>query len=114
MDNDIPSATGGDDSLKPKKMIKKKGAYRPDGNASNYNNINKEAIRPKRIDEFAASGKVPDYKDFETLRRYVNQQGKILPRRRTGLSARNQVLLSGAVKRARVLALLPVPGAPRP
>jgi small subunit ribosomal protein S18 len=114
VDNDIPSATGADDSMKPKKKVAKKGGFRPDGNASNYNNINKEAVRPKRIDEFAASGKVPDYKDFEVLRRYINQQGKIMPRRRTGLNARNQRLLATAIKRARVLALVPVAGAPRP
>ncbi|MCS6773322.1 MAG: 30S ribosomal protein S18 [Anaerolineae bacterium] len=66
--------------------------------------------RPRRADEFALSKTRPDYKDFERLRRYINSQGKILPRRRTGLSARNQRLLARAVKRARHLALLPMPG----
>ncbi|MBX7213056.1 MAG: 30S ribosomal protein S18 [Thermoflexales bacterium] len=62
------------------------------------------------MDEFAAQGTSPDYKDFERLRRYVNSQGKILPRRRTGLSAKNQRMLARAVKRARQLALLPIAG----
>lgn len=66
--------------------------------------------RPKRVDEFATTGLKPDYKDFERLRRYVNSQGKILPRRRSGLSAKNQRLIAIAVKRARHLALLPMPG----
>lgn len=71
-------------------------------------------VRFKRTDEFAATGTKPDYKDFERLRRYINAQGKILPRRRTGLSAHNQRLLARAVKRARFLALLPMPGATKP
>ncbi|MFN3704581.1 MAG: 30S ribosomal protein S18 [Thermoflexales bacterium] len=66
--------------------------------------------RPRRVDEFAASNTLPDYKDFERLRRYINPQGKILPRRRTSLSAKHQRLLARAIKRARHLALLPIPG----
>lgn len=48
-----------------------------------------------------------DYKDIETLKRFLNPHGKIMPRRRTGLSAANQRVLSQAIKRARYLALLP-------
>lgn len=66
--------------------------------------------RPKRVDEFAATKTVPDYKDYERLRHYVSSQGKILPRRRSGLSAKNQRLVARAIKRARHLALLPMPG----
>jgi small subunit ribosomal protein S18 len=62
------------------------------------------------VDEFAATGTTPDYKDYEKLRRYVSSQGKILPRRRSGLSAKHQRMLARAVKRARHLALLPMPG----
>lgn len=68
------------------------------------------AARPKRVDEFATTGATPDYKDYERLRRYVSSQGKILPRRRSGLSAKNQRLVARAIKRARHLALLPMPG----
>jgi small subunit ribosomal protein S18 len=67
--------------------------------------------KPKRVDEFAATKSRPDYKNFEQLRRYVNAQGKILPRRRSGLNAKNQRLVARAIKRARHLALLPMPGA---
>ncbi|MEX2632908.1 MAG: 30S ribosomal protein S18 [Balneolales bacterium] len=48
-----------------------------------------------------------DYKDVDTLLRFTNDQGKILPRRVTGTSARYQRQLAKAVKRARHLALLP-------
>jgi len=48
-----------------------------------------------------------DYKDTETLKRYLNEQGKLLPRRVTGVSAKAQRQLTVAVKRARHMALLP-------
>ena len=48
-----------------------------------------------------------DYKDTEMLERFVNDQGKILPRRVTGVSAKFQRQLTRAVKRARHLSLLP-------
>jgi small subunit ribosomal protein S18 len=48
-----------------------------------------------------------DYKDTETLKRFLNPHGKIMPRRRTGLSAGSQRALAEAVKRARFMALLP-------
>ena len=48
-----------------------------------------------------------DYKDVETLRKFLNPHGKIMPRRRTGLSAANQRALAEGVKRARFMALLP-------
>ena len=46
-------------------------------------------------------------KDESTLRRFVTEQGKILPRRMTGMCARHQRQSTTAVKRARYLALLP-------
>lgn len=48
-----------------------------------------------------------DYKQTDILERFVNDQGKILPRRVTGTSARHQRQLSTAVKRARFMALIP-------
>ena len=48
-----------------------------------------------------------DYKDVETLKKFINPHGKIIPRRRTGLSAHAQRNLAEAVKRARFMALLP-------
>ncbi len=48
-----------------------------------------------------------DYKDVETLKRYLNEQGNILPRRLSGVSAKFQRQLTTAIKRARQVALLP-------
>jgi len=48
-----------------------------------------------------------DYKDIETLKKFLNPHGKILSRRRTGLSAGGQRSLSEAIKRARFMALIP-------
>jgi small subunit ribosomal protein S18 len=48
-----------------------------------------------------------DYKDAPRLRKYVSERGKILPRRISGSCARHQRAVTAAVKRARVIALLP-------
>ena len=48
-----------------------------------------------------------NYKDEKTVGRAVTEQGKILPRRMTGVCARHQRQITTAVKRARYLALLP-------
>ena len=48
-----------------------------------------------------------DYKDINRLRRYINERGKILPRRMSGNCAKHQRQLSEAIKRARAIALLP-------
>jgi small subunit ribosomal protein S18 len=48
-----------------------------------------------------------DYKDVELLRRFITERGKILPRRITGLTAKQQRDLTQSIKRARILALLP-------
>ena len=50
---------------------------------------------------------VINYKDAEALRKYLTEGGKILPRRLTGLSAKQQRELTTAIKRARHLALVP-------
>ncbi len=48
-----------------------------------------------------------DYKDVGRLRRFLSDRGKILPRRITGNCARHQRQLTRAIKRSRVMALLP-------
>ncbi len=48
-----------------------------------------------------------DYKDVGKLRKYISERAKILPRRVTGTCAKHQRQLTGAIKRARVIALLP-------
>lgn len=48
-----------------------------------------------------------DYKDVDLLRKFITERGKILPRRITGLTAKQQRDLTIAIKRARLVALLP-------
>ena len=48
-----------------------------------------------------------DYKDVNRLRKYVTERGKILPRRISGNCAKHQRMLTEAVKKARIVALLP-------
>ena len=48
-----------------------------------------------------------DYRDPQTLRHFITERGKIVPRRISGLSAKQQRALTRAIKRARVIALLP-------
>jgi len=57
--------------------------------------------------QYCPEGKCFDYKDFETLKRFIGETGKIRPRRQTGNCARCQRELAREVKRARHLALLP-------
>ena len=51
-----------------------------------------------------------DYKDIATLKKYVTEKGKILPRRMTGVCAKHQRVLAKAIKRARLVDLLPFKG----
>ena len=65
-------------------------------------------IKRKKYCRFKKSGiKYVDYKDPEFLKKFLNEQGKILPRRLTGTSLKFQRRVATAVKRARHLALLP-------
>jgi len=65
-------------------------------------------VRKKKYCRFKKAGiKYVDYKDPEFLKKFLNEQGKILPRRITGTSLKFQRKVSQAVKRARSLALLP-------
>ena len=64
--------------------------------------------RRKKVDFIAANKiEVVDYKDTELLKRFISERGKILPRRVTGTSAKNQRKVVNAIKRARVMALIP-------
>ncbi|MEG1494801.1 MAG: 30S ribosomal protein S18 [Bacilli bacterium] len=56
---------------------------------------------------YMCTGKDIDYKDVETLKRYINDKGKILPRRVTGACARHQRHIAEQIKRARAIALIP-------
>ena len=65
-------------------------------------------VKRKKYCRFKKNGiKCIDYKDPEFLKKFFNEQGKILPRRLTGTSLKFQRKVAQAVKRARHLALLP-------
>jgi len=68
----------------------------------------KKEIKVKKYCRFTRDKiKYIDYKDVKFLQRYVTEQGKIIPKRITGTSAKYQRQLALAVKRARHMALLP-------
>ncbi len=86
------------------------GGGRPDGPPRRPRRpAGKDRFAPRRkVDQFAVDGiREVDYKDFNRLRRYLSERGKIEPRRKTGLSAYHQRSLTTAIKRARYMALLP-------
>ena len=65
-------------------------------------------MRNKKICRFTQNNvKYIDYKDVKLLQRFVNEQGRIIPKRITGTSAKYQRELSVAIKRARHMALMP-------
>jgi small subunit ribosomal protein S18 len=61
----------------------------------------------KKICKFCAQKLKIDYKEADTLRRFITERGKILPRRITGTCAKHQRALALAIKQARSIALLP-------
>ncbi len=68
--------------------------------------------RPKRgrrkVCKFCADKNASiDYKDIRTLEKFVTERGKIMPRRMSGMCAKHQRDLAIAIKRARIVALLP-------
>jgi len=70
--------------------------------------LNIDTSKQKKYCRFKKSGiKYIDYKDADFLLKFVNEQGKLLPRRLTGTSWNFQRKVATAVKRARHLALMP-------
>lgn len=59
---------------------------------------------------FCKDKKEPDYKESESLRKFISDRGKILGRSKTGICQKHQKRLAAAIKRARHLALLPFTG----
>ena len=62
--------------------------------------------RKKKICQMCA-GKSVDYKDVPIITKYINEKGKILPRRMTGTCAKHQRIVATQNKRARMMAILP-------
>ncbi len=63
--------------------------------------------KKKKVCQMCA-GKSVDYKDVDTIKRYIsNERGKILPRRITGACAKHQRHIANEIKKARFMALIP-------
>ena len=66
--------------------------------------------RPRRYQRRRPRQLIPDYsdwKDIDYLRQFVPERGKIMPRRISGITAKDQRRLATAIKRARMMAMLP-------
>lgn len=64
------------------------------------------ASKKQKIPTITSNQKI-DYKDIDLLTSFVTEQGKILPRRATGVTVQQQRKIAKAIKRARVLSLFP-------
>ena len=81
-------------------------------NANNNNQMgglrnNKKTTNKKKVNPLGVDARVVDYLDPKVLGRFTNDQGKILPKRITGVSAYQQRRVAQAIKYARHLALMP-------
>jgi small subunit ribosomal protein S18 len=73
------------------------------GSGSGYSRGRRAPSSPMNV----ATIKDINYKDVELLKQFITERGKILPRRITGVSAKQQKLITKAIKRARCIALMP-------
>ena len=64
------------------------------------------AVHKQKLSVISINQKI-DYKDIDLLKLFITEQGKILPRRATGVTVQQQRQISKAIKRARMLSLLP-------
>lgn len=91
--------------------IEQQAKGKKDGEIRYLTPLNIETSKTKKYCRFKRSGiKYVDYKDPDWLMSFVNEQGKLLPRRLTGTSLKYQRKVAVAVKRARHLALMPYVG----
>ncbi|APG59691.1 30S ribosomal protein S18 [Christiangramia marina] len=91
--------------------IEQQAKGKKDGEIRYLTPLNIETTKAKKYCRFKRSGiKYVDYKDPDFLMGFVNEQGKLLPRRLTGTSLKFQRKVATAVKRARHLALMPYVG----
>ncbi|MBU1163988.1 30S ribosomal protein S18 [Patescibacteria group bacterium] len=64
-------------------------------------------VKEKKCHFCIHDAKEIDYKDIQTLRRFISSYGKIVPRKRSAVCAKHQRKLATAIKRARIMSLLP-------
>ena len=88
--------------------LQQSASGKKDGDIRYLTPLNIETNKAKKYCRFKKSGiKYIDYKDADFLLKFVNEQGKILPRRLTGTSLKFQRKVAQAVKRSRHIGLLP-------
>ena len=78
-------------------------------NTQNSTKTNRRIVfRRRKVCPFSTTNASKiDFKDIKLLQRYISERGRIIPRRITGVSSKAQRSLAQAIKRARLLALLP-------
>jgi len=89
-------------------------AFKPqrrDSADRNQNDAKKKVYNRRKVCRFCADTNLAiDYKDPKSLRFFITERGKIIPRRISGTCAKHQRILMRAIKRARTIALLPYVG----
>ncbi len=86
-------------------------AYKRNTKKGNNGGNKKRVYYRRRICRFCADSTLEiNYKDFRSLRYFITERGKIIPRRISGTCAKHQRELAVAIKRARAIALLPYIG----
>jgi len=84
-----------------------KKTYRDKDRTSDHSQRRQRVFFKRKVCRFCKGSVKINFKDAEALRRFTTERGKIIPRRITGTCAKHQRRLANAIKRARVLALLP-------
>src|SRR5438477_1580059 len=84
------------------------GGDRGEGGKEGKGGLRKRGFARRKVCRFCADANVAiDYKDPQTLKHFITDRGKIIPRRISGNCAKHQRKISTAVKRARMIALMP-------
>jgi len=78
-----------------------------DGDKGGFRGKNPKFFYKKKVCRACNNTVKLDYKDPDTLRKFITERGKILPRRITGTCAKHQRALAVEIKKSRILALLP-------
>jgi len=87
------------------KKMSNRGGSKSDRQERSERNVRRG--RKPKVAAAVGAFDLTDFKNVDILRRFLSETGKILPRRRTGLSAREQRKLARTIKRARIMGLLP-------
>ena len=88
-------------------MADKKQAKRRNNNQDDDFNPKFKKVKKKVCVLCSDKNFVLDYKNADQLKKFINEKGKILPRRATGACAKHQRFITQAVKRARHIAIIP-------